>query len=367
MLRTLLLIASLSFSSATASAAASAAPVNAAPVSRDDPESADPGGASISTAIGTAVVVTANPRASAAALDILKSGGSAVDALVSAQAVLAVVEPQSSGLAGGGFLLHWDAQRQRLEVLDGRETAPQRSRPGDLLQPGGEPLAWREATSRLDAIGIPGTVALLWDAHQQHGRLPWSRTLQPAIDLASNGFPPSPRLLRSLRLVQRFGVTHSPAFQALYLPGGQPPPADRPFRNPALAQTLTVLARDGGPAFYRGPLAQRILGGINALNSVEPGFRGWSAADLHGYSVQRRSPLCSHQLQHPLLAPCDPVHQQRRELLMAAMESLNERERQDLRRIQWQAMTRAGDDCLEVTMPDMPPAASDSARCQLDS
>ena len=289
MLRALLLILGLCWGSGVTAAA---------PVSRDDPESTDPGSKRISSARGSAVVVTAHPLASAAALEVLKDGGSGIDALVTAQAVLAVVEPQSSGLGGGGFLLNWDAKDQTLEVLDGREVAPQRSRPDDFLGRTGTPLPWREATAKANAIGIPGTVALLWDAHQQHGRLPWSRTLQPAIDLASNGFPPSPRLLRSLRLVQRFGVTHSPAFQALYLPGGQPPPADRPFRNPALAQTLTVLARDGGPAFYRGPLAQRILGGINALNSVEPEFRGWSAADLHGYSVQRRSPLCSHQLQH---------------------------------------------------------------------
>ena len=111
----------------------------AAPVSRDDPESADPGGQTISTAAGSGVVVTANPLASAAALAMLQAGGSAVDALVTAQAVLAVVEPQSSGLAGGGFLLHWDEQEHSLEVLDGREAAPERSRADDLLDPSGKP------------------------------------------------------------------------------------------------------------------------------------------------------------------------------------------------------------------------------------
>ena len=270
----------------------------AAPISRDDPESSDPGRRGISGAAGSAVVVTANPHASKAALDVLNEGGSAIDALVTAQAVLAVVEPQSSGLGGGGFLLHWQARHRRLEVLDGREVAPERSRPDDLLSPSGEPLPWRDATARANAIGIPGTVALLWDAHQEHGRLAWARTLQPAIRLASAGFPPSPRLLRSLRLVQRFGVAHSPAFQRLYLPGGQPPAADQPFRNPALAQTLRILARDGGPAFYQGPLAQRILSTINRLQASEPDFRGWSQADLNSYAVLRRSPLCSEQLQH---------------------------------------------------------------------
>ena len=270
----------------------------AAPISRDDPESTDPGRKGISTAHGSAVVVTANPLASTAASAALKNGGSAIDALVTAQAVLAVVEPQSSGLAGGGFLLHWEAKQRQLSVLDGREVAPERSRPGDLLDGAGDPLPWRQATSQANAIGIPGTVALLWEAHQTHGHLPWARTLQPAIRLASEGFQPSPRLLRSIRLAERFGVAHSPDFQALYLPGGQPPAPDHVFKNPALAKTLRLLARDGGPVFYQGPLAQKILRGINALQASEPDFRGWTAADLSSYAVLQRAPLCSQQLQH---------------------------------------------------------------------
>ena len=296
MLRALLLILGLCISSTSAAAA---------PVSRDDPESADPGQAAISTAAGDAVVVTANPRASRAAVAVLKAGGSAVDALVSAQAVLAVVEPQSSGLAGGGFLMHWDARQQQLQVLDGREVAPLSSRPDDLLQPSGEPLPWREATSRPQAIGVPGTVALLWDVHQQHGRLPWATTLQPAIRLARDGFRPSPRLRRSIGIAQRIGVDHSPAFQALYLPGGQPPPANRPFRNPALARTLELLAKDGGPSFYKGELAQQILAGMAALQAEQPAFRGWSPADLAGYAVVQRSPLC-HRLRSYRLCTVPP-------------------------------------------------------------
>jgi len=273
-------------------------PTTAAPISRDDPESTDPDRKGISSASGSAVVVTANPLASAEALDVLKEGGNAIDALVTAQAVLAVVEPQSSGLAGGGFLLHWDARQRRLIVLDGREVAPERSQPDDLLDASGDPLPWRQATAQANAIGVPGTVALLWEAHQSHGLLPWGRTLQPAIRLANAGFLPSPRLLRSIRLAQRFGVSHSPDFQEIYLPGDQPPPAAKPFRNPALAQTLRQLARKGGPTFYQGPLAQQILRGINALQASEPNFRGWTPADLSNYAVVRRAPLCKQQLQH---------------------------------------------------------------------
>ena len=278
--------------------AGSLAAAAAAPVSRDDPEYSDPGRKPISTAAGSAVVVSANPLASSAALRVLKEGGTAADALVTAQAVLAVVEPQSSGLAGGGFLLYWDSQQQSLEVLDGREVAPESSRPGDLLTPTGEPVPWREATARLDAIGIPGTVALLWEAHQQFGRLSWGRTLQPAIQLASDGFLPSPRLLRSISLAQRIGVGHNTAFTALYLPGGKPPPADQAFRNPQLARTLEALAQRGGADFYRGALARQILQEMAALQAGDPDFRGWSPTDLSSYAVLRRKPLCSQQLKH---------------------------------------------------------------------
>ncbi len=272
----------------------------AAPISRDDPEQADLNTTSVSTAAGSAVVVTAHPKASEAAQSMLQAGGHAVDALVAAQAVLAVVEPQSSGLGGGGFLLHWNAQQRLLEVLDGRETAPERSRPDDLLTPNGEPLPWRDATSRLSAIGIPGTVALLWEAHQQYGHLPWAQTLEPAIHLARDGFKPSQRLIRSIQLAQRLGSAHSPAFQALYLPAGEPASTEQLFRNPHLARTLQQLARDGGPAFYRGALAQQILREINALAKDEPDFRGWSATDLSSYTVIRRAPLCAPWLTHQL-------------------------------------------------------------------
>ncbi|MGC6482214.1 MAG: gamma-glutamyltransferase family protein [Synechococcus sp.] len=291
MLKTLMIVLSI----------AVVVPTPAAPISQDDPEATDPGRKRISTATGNAVVVTANPLASKAGLAALQAGGSAIDALVSAQAVLAVVEPQSSGLGGGGFLLYWDAQHQTLEAFDGREVAPKRSQPTDLLSASGKPLPWREATSHPLAIGIPGTVGLLWDAHQHHGRLPWADTLTAAIELADAGFRPSPRFLRSLRFAQRLGTDHNPAFQALYLPGGQPPPADQRFRNPALARTLTTLAQDGGPAFYRGALAQQILQEVNALqHPTNSNAKGWSPSDLSAYAVERRDPLCSVQLQHKI-------------------------------------------------------------------
>ncbi len=284
MIRALLLILGLWGGMATAR------PV---PVSRQDPEAPSSSAKPVSTASGSAVVVTAHPHASAAALAALQAGGHAIDALVAAQSVLTVVEPQSSGLGGGGFLLHWNARLGQLELLDGRETAPQRSRPSDFLDAEGEALPWLQATSSLQAIGIPGTVALLWEAHQQHGRRPWSDLLDHAITLARDGFEPSPRLLRSIAMAQRLGVDHNLAFQKLYLQDGAAIRPGTRLRNLALARTLERLANHGGLDFYRGKLADQILRELSALNRDEPRFRGWSATDLASYRVIRRQPLCS--------------------------------------------------------------------------
>ena len=284
MIRVLLLVIGLCSGISTA---------KAAPVSRQDPEASLKSARSVSTASGSAVVVTGHPQASAAALAALQAGGHAIDALVAAQTVLAVVEPQSSGLGGGGFLLHWNARLKELEVLDGRETAPERSRPDDFLDAQGRALPWTKATSSLQAIGIPGTVALLWEAHQQHGRRPWAELLDPAITLARDGFEPSPRLLRSIALAKRIGVSHSRAFQRLYQPDNATLKPGQRFRNPALARTLDRLARHGGLDFYRGALAHQVLRELTALKDENDRFRGWSASDLASYRVMRRQPLCS--------------------------------------------------------------------------
>ena len=279
--------------------------ISAVQVSRDDPETAESSRRAISSAAGSAVVVTAHPLATVAARTMLMNGGNAVDALVAAQTVLAVVEPQSSGLGGGGFLLHWNAQHRHLDVLDGREQAPDSSQPDDLLQADGDPLSWRLASSQLSAIGIPGTVALLWDAHQRWGRLPWTTTFQPAISLAQKGFRTTPRLLRSISLAQRIGTGHSAGFDRLYRPDGEPPRLNQVFRNPALGNTLEQIARDGGPTFYDGALAGRILKGMADLGSKERAFQGWSAADLKNYTVIRRRPAC-HPIQRWKLCTVPP-------------------------------------------------------------
>ena len=139
------------------------------------------------------LVVAANPHASRAGRDILRLGGSAVDAAIAVQMVLNLVEPQSSGIGGGGFLMHWDQQHNRLTSFDGRETAPARAKP-DRFMRDGKPMKFREAVPGGLSVGIPGLIAMLELAHKKQGRLPWRKLFQPAIHLARTGFKVSLRL-----------------------------------------------------------------------------------------------------------------------------------------------------------------------------
>ena len=139
------------------------------------------------------LAVTAHPQATAAAHQILKQGGSAVDAAIAAQMVLTLVEPQSSGIGGGGFMLHYSARKSRLQAYDGRETAPASALPSLFLDENDQPLSGTHASADPRSVGVPGLLAMLGMAHRQHGRLPWASLMQAAIELAENGFVISPR------------------------------------------------------------------------------------------------------------------------------------------------------------------------------
>ncbi|QEY32092.1 gamma-glutamyltransferase family protein [Synechococcus sp. RSCCF101] len=268
-----------------------AAPVWAQP-SPEAPEAIEASRPTVSRAEGRSLVVTAHPLASQAALAVLREGGSAMDAVVTAQTVLAVVEPQSSGLGGGGFLLHWDQASGRLQAFDGRETAPAHATPASWLKSDGTPLPWLEATRTLTAIGVPGTVALLAEAHRRFGEQPWGELLQPAIALADGGFRVTPRLQRSIALAERLGTGHSPAFRRLYRPDGEPAAVGSRLRNPELAATLRRLAAGGGDAFYRGEQARSLLAGLRGLARQGARGRGFAAEDLAAYRALERKPLC---------------------------------------------------------------------------
>lgn len=236
------------------------------------------------------MIATADPRASAAGLAVLERGGSAVDAAVAAQAVLGLVEPQSSGLGGGAFLLHHEAASGRLTTLDGRETAPAAAGPNLFLGPDGKPLGFWAAVVGGRSVGVPGTPRLLEEAHRRHGRLPWGELLAPAIRLAEEGFAVSPRLAQAIAQAVPRGLDRQPAARAYFLdPDGRPWPPGTVLRNPAYAATLRALAESGARAFYEGPIAADIVAAVrDGLGN--PG--AMTLADLADYRVVERPPVC---------------------------------------------------------------------------
>lgn len=230
-----------------------------------------------------AMVVTAHPLATAAALDILRAGGSAADAAVTAQAVLGLVEPQSSGFAGGAFLVH--ARRGEVTAIDGRETAPATATPERFLNADGTPMSLDAALARARAVGVPGVPALLAEAHRRWGRLPWARLLAPAIRLAEEGVPVSRRLAILAR--QDALLALDPGARAhFYGDDGTPWPAGHRLRNPAYAALLRTLARKGPQAFYQGPLAEDLVRQLRAAGS------DITAADWAGYRARVTPALC---------------------------------------------------------------------------
>ncbi|WP_114375131.1 gamma-glutamyltransferase [Elioraea thermophila] len=235
------------------------------------------------------MVAAAHPLAAEAGLAVLRRGGAAIDAAVAVQAVLGLVEPQSSGIGGGAFLLHWDAATRALSAWDGRETAPRAAGPDLFLRPDGSPMGFHEAAVGGRAVGVPGVVAMLEAVHRRHGRLPWADLFAPAIALAEEGFPVSPRLAAAIA-ADRERLARDPAARAyFFLPDGSPLPAGHRLRNPAYAETLRAIARDGAEALREGPIAEAILAAVRGA-SWNPGLL--AAEDLRAYAPRERDPVC---------------------------------------------------------------------------
>lgn len=231
-------------------------------------------------------VTAANPLAAEAGLEILKAGGSAVDATIAVQAVLGLVEPQSSGIAGGAFLMHWDGRQ--VQTLDGRESAPAAATPELFLKADGKPLPMREAIMSGLSTGVPGVLAMLAEAHRQHGRLPWARLFEPAIRLADQGFAVSPRLFE---LASAEAALRSDPQAGAYFfdAGGAPKAVGIVLKNPAYAAVLRGIARQGPKAFYEGAVAEDIVRRVKG--HARPGLL--AASDLAGYKALARPPLCN--------------------------------------------------------------------------
>jgi gamma-glutamyltranspeptidase/glutathione hydrolase len=234
------------------------------------------------------MVVAAHPLAAQAGYDVLGRGGSAVDAAIAAELVLNLVEPQSSGVGGGGFLLHYAAREGRLEAYDGRETAPAAARPGRFLGANGKPLDWSDAVISGKSVGVPGLLALPELAHRRHGKLPWAGLFDPAIRLAEGGFPISPRL-HALVASDRFLAQDEKARRYFYLSGGTAKPAGTLLKNPELAAVLKRVASDGAGAFYRGEIARDIARAVRTRKR-SPG--DLAESDLAAYAAKERDALC---------------------------------------------------------------------------
>jgi gamma-glutamyltranspeptidase/glutathione hydrolase len=234
------------------------------------------------------LVSTANPHASRAAQEIVTMGGSAVDAAIAAQMVLTLVEPQSSGIGGGAFLLHYDSETGQVTAYDGRETAPAGATPDMFLNSDGEPKGFYEAVVGGLSVGVPGVLRMLELAHRDHGKLPWGRDFGPAVRLATLGFRVSPRLHDLIAAdghLKAFPAAHAYFYDA----AGQPLAAGAKLTNPELAATFRTIAAGGARSFYEGPIAEDIARAVRNA-TVNPGTL--SAADIAAYEAKRREALC---------------------------------------------------------------------------
>jgi len=240
------------------------------------------------------MIAAANPHAARAGLEILRAGGSAVDAAIAAQLVLSLVEPQSSGIGGGAFLLHYRPGRPgggiapTLNAYDGRETAPMGATPTLFLDADGKPYAFRDRISGGAPVGVPGTLRMLEMAHRKHGKLPWRDLFRRAIRLAEDGFEISPRLHRMIRHDRTLG--DFPAARAYFFtPLGKAKPVGARLRNPALAETLRRIAEGGADAFYSGAIAADIAA---AVRHAPRRPATMTVADLEAYRAKSRGIIC---------------------------------------------------------------------------
>jgi len=240
-------------------------------------------------ATGPAVATAADPRAAEAGRELLQAGGTAADAALAMMIALTVVEPQSGGLGGGGFLVWHDARTGRSFTLDGRERAPAAARRDRFLLPDGKPMSFQQAVPGGYSVGVPGTVALIAEAHKRWGKRPWAELFAPAIRHARDGIEVSPRLSRFTTSRQQM-LAKDPAAARIFLdPAGKPWPVGHLLKQPELAASLQMIARDGPDAFYKGTIGAAITTAVaNAANNPAV----LTAEDLAAYRVTDRKPVC---------------------------------------------------------------------------
>lgn len=287
-------VALASLLAACASTSPTSAPPQAAPpappgpgATVQQPESASGYTPKPGWATSKFAVAAANPLATEAGYQVLKAGGSAIDAAIAVQMVLTLVEPQSSGIGGGAFLLH--SSGNKVEAFDGRETAPASANENLFMGADGKPMAFYDGVVGGRSVGTPGTVRMLEMAHKQYGKLPWAKLFEPAIALADNGFKVSARLGTLLK-DEKYLKNDRTAAAYFYKPDGSPVDIGTTLRNPALADVLRQIASKGSSALLTGPVAQSIVAKVQSHPS-NPGKL--SMNDLAGYQAKKRAPICS--------------------------------------------------------------------------
>ncbi len=249
-----------------------------------------------------AMATAANPHAVEAAMAMLRAGGHAVDAAIAAHAVLGLVEPQSSGLGGGAFMLVYEREDGKMVFHDGREIAPAGATV-DMFMRDGKVMGFLDAWQSGKSIGVPGVVALYEDTHRRYGRLPWASLFQPAIDLARDGFVVSPRMANFLPRVAELGrLDENPGAAEYFYPEGVPLQAGQRLQNPEYADTLTRIAGEGSSAFYSGEIARAIA--EQAQAGPEPGTL--TVEDIAAYRTRERKVLCRAFRDNRVCAPVAP-------------------------------------------------------------
>ena len=233
------------------------------------------------------MVSAADPRAAAAGVEILRKGGSAADAAFATLLALNVVEPQSSGIGGGGYLVYSDRGGPAV-TFDGREKAPAAAT-GTWFYKNGQPMQFSDAQPGGKSVGVPGNLRMMALAHRKYGKVPWAALFQPAIRLARDGFKITPRLYNSLLKYPATGALSAEARSIFYQPDGQPKPVGTVVTNPAFAAFLERLAKLGPDSFYVGPNAQAITAAVrNAPHNPAPMTTG----DIASYEAKPRPPVC---------------------------------------------------------------------------
>ncbi len=253
------------------------------------PERATGFAAATRTEAKSFMVAAANPLAAEAGRTVLARGGNAIDAMVAVQTVLGLVEPQSSGLGGGAFLVYYDAASGKLTTFDGRETAPMEATPKLFLDAQGQPLKFMDAVVGGRSVGTPGTVKLLSEAHKRYGKTDWAQLFEPAEKLATDGFAVSPRLASLVSAEGERLKKYDGPRNYFYDASGAPLKEGAILKNPAYAETLKAIAEGGADAFYSGPIAEAIVRTVREA-SDNPGVL--SLSDFTNYRIVERAPIC---------------------------------------------------------------------------